>query len=154
MSDKPGLRPVGLQESRFEGQDHADLVRDPRQAAGPGLVPRPDLWSDIVDDRYPPLMCPFGQRQVESGIVDRDQQVDVFAEDELPYFSPQPQQVWQVLHDLGETQDCQPVQSGEQFDSGRRHLTSTQTGKPDPRDSPTQGPRKLSSVLIARRLTS
>ncbi len=58
-------------------------------------------------------MRPLSKREVEAGIIYRDEQIDVLAQDELPDLFPQAQQVGEVPHDFGEAEDCQPIQSGQ-----------------------------------------
>ena len=97
-------------------------------------------------------MRPLRKRKVEAGIVDRDQEIDVLTQDELPDVPPQTQDVGKVTYDLGKPEDRQPIEPGEQLDAGISHLASTEAGEPNTWNPSPQSPGQLRSVLVTRRL--
>ena len=87
MSDEGGVCPGAYQGLRLERKDERQTVGISRQFSCAASAPGPDLRGDIVEDRH--LAPTSGPRdsKIESGVVDRNQKVDVSAvqeRDEAP----------------------------------------------------------------------
>jgi hypothetical protein len=55
-----------------------------------------------------------------------------------------------VPHDLGESENCQPVEVRQQLDAGSSHATSPEAAQSQIRDPTLQLARQLGAVKIAR----
>jgi len=79
MSDEGGVRPGSYQGLRFERKNERQTVGVSRQFSCTAGAPGPDLRGDLVEDRH---LAPVGgprDSKIESGVVDRNHEVDVSA---------------------------------------------------------------------------
>ena len=150
MAYESRAHPPLLKPLCFERQDDAYEIRILSQLSGPRLMPCPDLRGDVIEDTDSVASGIPRQGEVESRVVDGDEEVDLLLDQEASHVSPQFREIWQVSNYLGESQNRQPVEIGQQLDPLSGHEAPAETIQADVRETKLQFAGQLRAVKVTR----
>jgi hypothetical protein len=127
MADKNGLHAEFSQKRLLLGEDHCHPIGFLGQDPGPAGPPGPELGGDVVQHADPPPVGLPGQPEVESRIVDGDDEVGRALRQSAAHLAPQRQEEGEPRDDLDEPDECQALELNDRQDSGLGHARACQT---------------------------
>ena len=141
-------------DALLEFEDHQDAVGDAAHRLHAPRTPGPELRADVVDDRHPELAQGAGEREVEVGKIDGDEDVWTFlarVRDEAPVDLIGP---GQDAGDFEQAGHGQAAEVSEQGGAGGAQPIAAESGHRDVRCLRANLARELGGVQITRRFAA
>ena len=126
MTHKFDTTPVLPVEWRLEGQDDGDAAGQPGQALGAPRLPRPDLWSDVVEYRNAEPHRVPRDPHVEARIVDRNHHIGRLLPQETHYPPLKPPEEAQPPENFHKAHHGEFVEVAQELHPGHGHALAAQ----------------------------
>jgi hypothetical protein len=152
-ADELRIRALGGEEIGFEGKNHSDPPRVPREIACPAGVPCPDLGSDVIQNGRAAPGGVLREPEIEARIIDRNHEIHPLSRQRFEHLPPEPEEERQASDHLREAHHGEVVEPGEQLDARRLHAVAAEADQANTWKTRTERTRERRSVEITRRLT-
>ncbi len=103
-----------VKELLLKWQDNGELADRPSKRGHAVRTPRPELRSDVVENRHTGGMCETGETEVEAWVVNQDDEVVPPRSKSIAQGSESPPVTWEPSHDLYKPEHRRPI--GRAFD--------------------------------------